>query len=218
MTSVKEQRYKSVIFLAEIEQPLFPTINREEWKGLQHLLLTSDLALWVSRGDLLGNVHPEYAMMSGLGCAIRAENPSLRLVLVDLDRDESVSRNIHFETLHGLAKKVASRAYKGDIEFRLKSGVAHISRIEGDDALNEAVRSKRSRKTTTVSVPLNSLQSQRTSLVTDVPGDLKTIRFEEAEDVSVVELPDTDVEVEVRALGVHGKVSASKHAWVGNDF
>lgn len=150
-------------------------------------------------------------MMSGLGCAIRAENPSLRLVLVDLDRDEFVSRDIHFETLHGLAKKVASPAYNGDVEFRLKSGIAHISRIDGDDALNESVRSKRSRKTTTASIPLDSLQSQRTSLVTDVPGDLKTVRFEEAEDISVVELQDTDVEVEVRALGVHEKVSASTH-------
>lgn len=209
LTATDDLRYDNVIFFAEIEKPLFLTITPEEWNGFKHILLASTSAIWVTGGALLDNGRPEYAMMSGLAGAIRAENPLLRLALVDLDSGKDVLRHDHFDILRKIQADVADPSYRGDLEFRVKSGVAYVSRLESDDVLNENARSKRNRGTTTDSVPFNSLRELPMALVTDKPGDMSTLHFEEEDCVHAAMLQDTDVEIDVKAVEMRGMASTT---------
>lgn len=184
-----------------MDEPLFVTITPEEWSGFKHLVLTAGSALWVTRGSLLDCKNAEYALISGIACAIHTETRSSRFLIVDLDEGASTAPEQSFENLVQLEARAANYTPGDDFEFRCKEGVVYVSRIENDDTLNDVARTKLATHSANRKVPLTEVSKLPVKLVTDKPGAWNTAHFEE--DLSFPKMLDKDgIEVQIKAAGI----------------
>lgn len=204
LTSTFYLNKERVISLVEADRPFFLDVSGTEWEAAKQLMLHSRSILWVTRGSLLTGDHPEYALVSGIACAIHTEDISSRLVIADLDRDElSLAQNI--EALVQLEHRGTTYVAGDDFEFRLKSGVVHISRLASDEALNANAEAKLDTRAEIQLVPLVNLRGKALTLTSEQIGAASTVYFEES--TALLEpLEDDCVQIEVEAFGLNGKV------------
>ena len=125
---------RCILFL-ELSSSLFLTLNPKKWENLKSVILQSHSSLYVTRGGLLASGNPVHAMMSGLACAIHTESQSCKFVTVDLDHDQ-VAPVQEFENLILLEEIAAQYSPGQDFDYRSKSGVLYVSRLEDHGILN----------------------------------------------------------------------------------
>ena len=196
--------YKRVIFLTEIDHPLFTDIESSEWEGFKHLALSSRSALWVTRGGLIDGRSPEYAIINGLARALQAETKTSRFVTVDLDQGNTKDQD-EFDTLIRLEERAVSYSPGDDSEFRLKSGVVYIPRLQGDEVLNQATLSNTINQETTEMIPLGEARRLPVSLAIDETNSPPSVSFQEDE-THLCPLDAESIEIEIRAAGISRKV------------
>jgi acyl transferase domain-containing protein len=80
-TSIAE----NVIFVADYDTPLLPSITEPEFTALQHVTDNAGKLLWLTAGGLLDGKLPQYAMASGLLRSLRSERSSLKAITIDFD-------------------------------------------------------------------------------------------------------------------------------------
>ena len=178
LSSTFDLKKKRVLSLVEVDRPLFLDASKTEFEAAKNLLLNSRSILWVTRGSLLTGTAPEYALVSGIACAIHTENASSRLVIADLDRDEScIAQNL--KALIQLEQKAANFVVGDDFEYRLTSGVIHISRLSPDEALNADANAKMEARGKTEMVPLRDVGHKALRLISWKSGLADTVCFEE---------------------------------------
>lgn len=80
----------------DISNPLLPSINESEFECLKKLIMGSINSIWITRGATINSELPKNNLMSGMARSIRAENPSVALLTVDLDFNNAIDtpRNI----------------------------------------------------------------------------------------------------------------------------
>ncbi|RMZ82570.1 hypothetical protein DV738_g1477, partial [Chaetothyriales sp. CBS 135597] len=188
------------IFLVEIEEPILFDIKPSEWQHLRDSLVRCESALYVTRGGLLDGGQPDFAMMSGLVCAIHTENRSSKLVTVDLDTAEG-SRLYEFDMLLSLEERAAAYLPGDDFEYRCRQGIAYVSRLEADEQLNAEPSAAGLGRTSPVRTPLAELHNKRMAIALESGNVSDPISFEEETDL-VTELEAHAVEVEVFAADV----------------
>ncbi|RFU78915.1 hybrid pks-nrps [Trichoderma arundinaceum] len=77
------QPQTSVIFLEDLDKPIFFDITPKRWKLLQELLLSVNKILWVTEGRLSRS--PLSNMMIGIGRTLWTELPHLTMQFLDID-------------------------------------------------------------------------------------------------------------------------------------
>ena len=195
---------RRVVSLVEADRPFFLDASNEEWEAAKRLLLDSKSILWVTRGSLLNGKHPEYALVSGIACAIHTENISSRLVIADLDKEDAfLAQNL--ENLVKLEQRAATYAAGDDFEYRLEAGVVYISRLAPDIAMNADAGAKSEARTTTQRVQLQDLGETGLKLVSENIGPAPRVYFEEFT-ASLESLREDCVQIEVKAFALSSKV------------
>ena len=209
LMSIPHMKKERVISLVEADRPFFlDASSNAEWEAAKQLMLLSESILWVTRGSLLTGGHPEYALVSGIASAIHSEHVSSRLVLADLDRDESF-RVPNLEALVQLENRAVTYNPGDDFEFRLKCGVVHTSRLAPDEALNAEAKATLDGSAETELVTLGNLGDMALTITSENMGRENTVYFEESTG-HLEPLEEDCVQIKVKAFGLNGGVGHSQ--------
>ena len=111
----------------------------DQWKRLQKLLNQRHKILWVTTGSQFEVTNPDNALIHGLARTIRAEDPSIRLVTLDVESAKGVNT---LRAIDCVLKTMCSVVPKMQIEseFVERGCIVYVSRIQVDERLNKAAR------------------------------------------------------------------------------
>ncbi|KAI1339726.1 hypothetical protein F5Y15DRAFT_423599 [Xylariaceae sp. FL0016] len=205
LVKIANTSHRRLIFIMEVGDTFFLNVTTQEWKALQHAISHSASALWVTSGDLLAGREPLHAMISGLTRGIKTENNSTRLNILDLDRVPESSDTEIFDLIANLEARSEKNTHSSnDSEFRYQKGILHISRLDADDRLCEASKTKTDPEEATRKVPAKDLKDTPLQLGIEKPGVLSTVYFKEDPEFAKP-LPADQVEIEVKYAGLNTK-------------
>ena len=192
----------TVIVLDELHSPVLQTITTEQWDGLQHLIHRNSKILWVTTGSQLEVTRPDNALIHGLARTLRAEDPSLVIMTLDVGSSSSAGA---LATIHRILEQIKApqRSTQIESEFVERHGIVHISRLLPDTPLNQAERDH----TFGAKLRLQSLHDHKSCvrLISQRVGTLGSLHYTE---VSTDEIPLEDgfVEVDIHAASLNFKV------------
>ena len=157
------------IVLAEVDRPMLHEIRASDFEALKHVILQSAGVLWLIRGGTMSSHTPEANIFTGLSRSIRAENPGISLMTLDLDPmaplTEETARDIFRLTAVILNTQDVMRQ---EYEYALRNGMSFISRLVPQKEMN-GLLADQSTPTTTELLPF--LQMKRPlKLEVGVPG------------------------------------------------
>lgn len=194
-----EPNFHNFVFLNELESAVLPNIQRSDFHHLQVFLGSAQSIIWVKLGARGGtNSSPEYGMSDGLCRVSRRESHN---ILVSLCVEAA-----NFSSIANIArvyKMTQRRTSYGSSGFEQEYQV-----IEGRLCVNRLVRAKRLdehifRRTTKV-VLHQQMAEKKLEVGIRARGLLDTIQFSE-DGTFNRPLGPTEVDVEVRAIGVNYK-------------
>lgn len=195
----------TVLVLDEISSPVLADIQGrdDQWHGIQHLVNLNCKMLWVTSGSQFKVKNPNSALVHGFARVIRAENPSLVLLTLDIEAGSSANAPTAIDRLLK-ATRLAEPKTLIENEFAERSGIIYISRVLPNDDINQAEQSD----TSGGQLQVRSLHDSSTCirLQCERLGTMDSLQFSE---VSETELPVSDnfVEIEIYAAGLNFKVS-----------
>lgn len=193
-----------------------PSLNQYGWNMLQTLVQAECHILWVTRGAQMQVVNPNGAICNGLARVIRNENPSLRLINLDVENWSGSATTRAIDTCLRLLDRY-SACDTQESEFVERSGILYISRLEPDVELNRAVEEDSTGRDLE-SVSFHG-SSRRIKLHADRIGSLDALQYHEIVERSSGLLDDDTVEIEVVAAGVNFKdVALALGLIPGNEF
>ncbi|KAI9781693.1 MAG: Type I Iterative PKS [Peltula sp. TS41687] len=188
----------TVLVLDELHSPILSNVSKEQWQALQVLIQQKSKILWVTMGSQLEVTKPENALIHGLARTIRAEDPSLVLVTLDL---ESGLGTETAATIHRALEYIRNPMPQTRIEseFVERSGIIHISRLLPDNPINNAERHGAETR-------LQSLHDHRSCvrLVSDGVGTLDSLHYVEVSSGEIL-LDDGFIEVNIHAASLNFK-------------
>lgn len=188
---------KNIVSLYGLDVNIFwdePSRHQNEFKACQSL--SSDASrniLWVSQGTFLDAPCPEQAMFPGLARTLRHENDGLRIVILDITKDDkpqvsgSLLVRLLDTTLH-------------EEELVLRNGQVQTSRLHADDTLNSMIPNGYGNKATLQPLHQKDLPLK---LVIGRPGLLETLTFTEDTEITREPLAAGDLEVQVKATALN---------------
>ena len=188
------------IFLGELEHPILRKLEQKSLTALQSVLKSTAKVLWVSNSGGSSPTEPYFGMATGLSRVLRTENMKFVMVTLALNTSGSTT-DVQLQNIMKVFQStiLVSNREEYEAEYFEKDGILHINRVVEDKTLDQEISIKCSDK---------QIQLQKfgagLSLKLDVgaPGLLDTLRFIEDEDYAKP-LGHTEVEVEVRAVGVN---------------
>ncbi len=199
------QPQRTVLVLDELEYPVLAGTSTEQWHALQHLIDRGSRILWVTTGSQLEVTKPNNALIHGLTRTLRAEDPSLIMITLDVESSSGCEATIHL-----VLKQMQALMRPGaiDMEFVERRGVIHISRLLPDNPINKAERNNIC-GTDPHMQPLHSHKSC-VRLICERVGTLDSLQYVE---VSTDEIPLEDgfVEVDIYVASLNFKVSSNSH-------
>ncbi|KAI9720556.1 MAG: Type I Iterative PKS [Chrysothrix sp. TS-e1954] len=192
----------TVLILDDLTRPVLSKITEEQWAGLQTLLAGGHNLLWVTTGGQMHVKDPAQALFHGFARSIRAEDPSLRLLTLDVESPLSPNTFAAISvTLHRLAADAPKTAQEN--EFVERDSVIWTSRIIVDKQLNHAEKSD--------SIGANLIKrklhdaKQCIRLRCERLGTLESLYYGEIAPDEIPLLGDNFVEVELYAAGLNFK-------------
>lgn len=205
--------HKTMIILAELDQPFLSNLDPSSFKLLQTILGKAQRVLWATSSAVSSTSFPEVQMVLGVARVLFAERPGLSFVTL------SFSSPAHEQDLfvrcisQVVSATVARESLSGcELEYVERDGTVLISRIMDSNEINEEVHEK------TQTMIRRQRLSQSPPLILSTPnsGLLDTIRWEEDERYHT-DLGADEIEIGVQAVGVNfrdllvvlGKYSAS---------
>ena len=205
LDSVDNIRFRRLMFLVELERPLFLDVTSTEWECLKMCFKAASSAFWVTSGGLCRGQEPLYAMISGIVRGLKTEMNSPRMSVLDLDQKSKIPDPRTCDILLKLEERVANSANRDDdTEFRLQDGIVHISRLVADEVLNEQSRANAEGQTSTQEISIKKLGSTPVRLDIDRPAVLSTLYFRKDHDFDLP-LKDDHVEIKVESAGLNNK-------------
>jgi hypothetical protein len=190
----------TVLILDELSSPVLATIKEAQWQGIKDLAAQEHKILWVTTGSQFQVSKPDNALIHGLARTMRAEDPLLNLITLDVESStgkETVT-NIS-RILKGLVKLDLDTPV--ETEFVEREGVLYVSRVRPSDKISPA------EKKDDIELEIKDLHESETliKLRCERVGTLDSLRWAE---VAATELPIRDdmVEVEIVAAGLNFKV------------
>jgi SAM-dependent methyltransferase/NADP-dependent 3-hydroxy acid dehydrogenase YdfG len=129
----------TVLSLADLDCPVFRDMNSKRFKGLQDIMESADVVLWVTSGAKSGK-DPDANSILGLSSTLRAERMDLRLQFLDVDDQSSVEPSFLAKMLLRLAfidqSKTEELLWTQEPELALRKGALYIPRVFSLDAIN----------------------------------------------------------------------------------
>ncbi|KAL4770599.1 hypothetical protein BDW60DRAFT_208975 [Aspergillus nidulans var. acristatus] len=130
-----------VLCLCDLESPIFRDMTAKRFKGLQDIMETADVVLWVTSGAGKGR-DPDANITVGLSSTLRAERMDLRLQFLDVDDDDraSLEPTMLANMLLRLAFQDPSQAHQllwnQEPELALRGGAVYVPRVRSLDTVN----------------------------------------------------------------------------------
>ncbi|KIL88674.1 polyketide synthase [Fusarium avenaceum] len=205
------------IVIDSVEHPLLLSPSPETFQQIKELLLRGGDVLWLSlqASDASGSKAAFKKMASGMARVLRRENPSLRLITVDVqdpmqpftEQVQSVVRLISDVTMLSFWSPEGTASMEN--EYVIRDGKLLIPRVLPDEHLSTHIDSRVNPQHNMSSdaplLPCSYLDQNRPiKFDIRVPGLLKTIRFVDNDEMSNPLGPD-EVQIEARAYGVNFK-------------
>jgi len=184
----------------EFDDNLFDTLTATELGNLQSIAESATAVFWTTTGNLLSNTNAHAATIMGLGRTLQTEYPLLHFFTVDLDHTDT---QLGAKQVLSIFKKFDSDNGEVDKEYIIRDGVPHVSRLSEDLSLDESHRQKGAGD----SDRRFPSSAQPVHLAIDKVGILETLQF--VKDERPTELPDGQVEVSVKSVGVNMKEFAT---------
>jgi hypothetical protein len=191
----------TVLIIDELSSPVLAKVDETQWEVIKELAAQEHKILWVTTGSQMQVERPDNALIHGLARTMRAEDPLLRLVTLDVESSTGSETVAAISSV--LKELVKGGEEKGETEYVERGGVVYTSRVKmgkkispvekkDDEALE--VRNLHESKT------LIKLQCERVGTLdslrwNEVPGTEESVR-------------DDMVEVEIVAAGLNFKVSS----------
>lgn len=193
---------QTVLILDELSDSVMDRLDKRQWQILQHLIQKECRILWVTSGAQLDVTNPTRAAISGFFRVLRAEEPLLRLITLDLEQPSGHASVIAIDNcLEELISQLESKQ-QVDSEFVERRGTLYVSRVLPDTALTDLQSDEISRRKTEV-VDLHAYQNC-IQLRAERLGNIDSIHYGE---ISPDPLPlqDKCIEVELFAAGLNYK-------------
>ncbi|KAL6817690.1 reducing type I polyketide synthase [Trichoderma camerunense] len=192
----------NVLIMDELSTVVMDRLTQRQLQILQHLIETQCNILWISSGGQLDVTNPRAAISTGFFRSLRAEEPLLTLMVLDVESPSAISQNA--ASIATCLAKMEQQKPKQQMEseFVERCGLIYVSRILPDEALNRMGHDKPS---TIISTKkwLHASKA-RLEMMAEEPGNLETLRFVETSDESPFPLMTSDwVEVELYAAGLN---------------
>lgn len=200
--------HSHVVLLNELDASVLDTTRPEQWQVLQALIQNQNNLLWVTQGGQLQVTNPTSAAAQGFLRVIRAEEPLLRLLTLDVASSSGATTHAAIDAalrlLVGDPKDPKSTQH--ECEYVERDGVIHVSRILPDEGLNRAkIEDSTSGGGGRRPRPVSLHDSKHTiRLRAEQLGNIDSLHYG---DVSAgeVPLPPNTVEVELYAAGLNFK-------------
>ncbi|TGJ84628.1 hypothetical protein E0Z10_g4132 [Xylaria hypoxylon] len=188
------------ISFLEIQNPFFTTISEEELTLLHCLTNNVNDIVWLTGADMMGSPNPDLTLVQGLSRALRVEQPSLRLAVMDFGSLKSLSSSpgSTCEALISLLRNFEN----DDNEFALSNGLLYISRFEPDIETNSLFRRRVSREQKMEKIPISVSQPARLSI--RQPGLTDTMYFQQMCEPHMAP-PEGYIDVQTMAVSLNAK-------------
>lgn len=205
------------IVIDSVEHPLLLSPSPETFQQIKELLLRGGDVLWLSfqASDASGSKAAFKKMAGGMARVLRRENPSLRLITVDVqdvmkpsaDQVQGVVRLISDVTMLSFWSPEGTTSTEN--EYVIRDGKLLIPRVLPDEHLSTHIDSRvnpqHNMGSDAALLPCSYLDKGRPiKFDIRVPGLLKTIRFVDNDEMLNPLGPD-EVQIEARAYGVNFK-------------
>ena len=200
--STQDLRNAHCISLLELGHSLFENIGEEGWSSFKRLAISTKSMLWVTQSCTSSCSQASQALITGLGRAIRSENPDARFLELVLDSETSDQQALQ-QILKVHKKSLVPRQGLLESEYTEQGGQLCIGRLVEATSPNAKIHSKTTRQHP-VHEPLGSHTERGLKLTVETPGLLESLRFED-DPLHDQPLKPTEVEIEVRASGVNFK-------------
>lgn len=139
LEDIQVPRGAVVLSLADLDSPVFRNMNQRRFRGLQDIMGTAEVVLWVTSGAKSGQ-DPDSNITPGLSSTLRAERMDLRLQFLDIDDPSSVDPSMLANLLLRLAFVDDSKAdellWTQEPELALKDVTLYIPRVKSLDTVN----------------------------------------------------------------------------------
>ncbi|KAK8045422.1 hypothetical protein PG993_005446 [Apiospora rasikravindrae] len=201
-----KNRSSLVLLDASKREGCLPSISKQDWEALQHIILSSRDTIYVTRGGAVESQNPSANLMTGLARSIRSENFDCRLTTLDLDYESPLDTQATVSAVCQVFIK-ACNAKNGeafDWEVAVRKGLPMVPRAvlgkEMNDVLTELNVPPEPRE-----MPFHQ-EGRPLTLAVGKPGRLDTLHFrEDPRTAAQVPLGETEVEIEIKAVGLNFK-------------
>lgn len=185
------------LVLDELSGPMMTEANESQWEALRSFTASGNPLLWVTKGSQHQVSTPDNALVHGLFRVVRHEDPSAKLVTLDVEASSGPTTTW---AINQVLNQI--RAGKAEEEYAERDGVLHVPRVVPDNQINAF---KRAEVEGTEPV-IKSLHGTETmvQIRAEKVGSLELMWCENHVDVVPVE--PGFIEVEVMAIGVNFKV------------
>nr|UBX54524.1 polyketide synthase [Aspergillus sp.] len=129
----------AVLALGDLDSPVFRNMNQKRFRGLQDVMETAEVVLWVTSGAKFGK-DPDANITVGLSSTLRAERMDLRLQFLDVDDPASLDPSMLASMFLRLVlldpSKTNGLLWTEEPELALKQGALYIPRVQSLDTVN----------------------------------------------------------------------------------
>lgn len=191
-----------ILIISELEASQLPTLTSEQWVVLKDSFQRQNTVVWASRAAQMEVRNPDGAIIYGLCRSIRTENPSAKIIMVDLDDPAHHLAADHINTILNACLDITLESRTFDTEYVERGGVFYVSRILGDDAF-QTIEAARITGTRPIDLRLHAAATT-IRMVAERVGSIDSLQFVEV-DSSELSLPENTVEVELSASALNFK-------------
>ncbi|KAJ5687268.1 hypothetical protein N7536_009887 [Penicillium majusculum] len=192
---------ETVLILDELSTTVMDSLDERQWQILQNLIQKECQILWATSGAQMDVTDPTKAAISGFLRVLRAEEPLLRLVVLDVEQPSQPTTVTAIDACLTLMAEPQPKQLI-ESEFVERGGVLHVSRILPDTTLTGLQDEDPSaRKTESVNLHANNA---RVRLSAERLGNIDSVHYWELP-VDSLTLAAGFVEVEIFAAGMNYK-------------
>lgn len=205
--SFKIPQHSRLIVLADLVESFLKGMDAAGLENLKTLFRKASSLVWITAGSLINGVKPENALIGGLMRAIITEMPHVKIMTIDLDvgYDQTSDKIAELVLSKEAELQMASNSSgSNDSEYVLADGVFQVSRLVPDNSLNQRFLAQEGSVKDTEAVQLQD--AKPLGIGFDQAGLLSSLYFKEDQEFAAP-LPEDQVEIEVRAVGLNVKVS-----------
>ncbi|KAL3419948.1 beta-ketoacyl synthase domain-containing protein [Phlyctema vagabunda] len=189
-----------ILVLDELSSPLFPEINEAQWEAVQGLAESENRVLWVTEGSQYKVTKPTNAIVHGLMRTMRAEDPTLQLITLDVEKSEGPATVNSIDKILKLLQAPQPKRLR-ETEYAERDGIIYVSRISPDELINQEETSDSQGAPTALRYLSEAEETIR--LRCERLGTLDALVYSEVSSDST--LKDDCVEVEIHAAGLNFK-------------